>query len=39
VVFRGITWMTVVNGRITAGGDCWNQGALVAQLSARGPLA
>ncbi|MES2468783.1 MAG: ester cyclase [Verrucomicrobiota bacterium] len=35
VMFRGITWMTVIDGMITAGGDCWNQGALMAQLQAK----
>ncbi len=31
--FRGITWMTVRNGKIIAGGDCWNHGALMTKLS------
>ena len=35
VMFRGITWMTVIDGMITAGGDCWNQGALISQLQAK----
>ncbi len=35
VMFRGITWMTVIDGMITAGGDCWNQGALMAKLQAK----
>ena len=39
VVFRGITWMTVIDGMITAGGDCWNQGALMAKLQAKTTLA
>jgi hypothetical protein len=39
VDFRGITWMTVVDGKITAGGDCWNQAALVARLSGLAPLS
>ncbi len=39
VVFRGITWMTVIGGKITAGGDCWNQDALMAKLQAKTVLA
>jgi steroid delta-isomerase-like uncharacterized protein len=35
VSFRGITWMTVVDGKITAGGDCWNHAALITTLSAK----
>jgi predicted ester cyclase len=32
--FRGITWMTVRDGQIVAGGDCWNQGELLSQMAA-----
>ena len=32
VAFRGITWFTVKDGKITEGWDSWNQGALLASL-------
>lgn len=34
VSFRGITWIRVVDGKITEGWDCWNQGSLMSILSA-----
>jgi steroid delta-isomerase-like uncharacterized protein len=33
ISFRGITWFHVVDGRITEGWDCWNQGGLIAALA------
>jgi predicted ester cyclase len=30
--FRGITWMTVKDGKVIEGWDSWNQGALLAEL-------
>ncbi len=35
--FRGITWMKVQNGKIVEGGDCWNQGGLLARMAAAVP--
>lgn len=32
ISFRGITWMTVKDGKVTEGWDSWNQGALLADL-------
>lgn len=32
VSFRGITWFHIINGRITEGWDCWNQGGLMSAL-------
>ena len=31
--FRGMTWLTVKDGKVVEGWDCWNQGALMAQLT------
>jgi len=33
VVFRGSTWIRVVDGKITEGWDCWDHGALTVTLS------
>ena len=35
--FRGITWMTVRGGKITEGGDSWNQAGLIARMSSAVP--
>ncbi len=35
--FRGITWMKVENGKITEGGDSWNQDGLMAKMAAAVP--
>ena len=32
VSFRGITWLTVKEGKIVEGWDSWNQGALISSL-------
>jgi len=34
IEFQGVTWLTVKDGRIVAGQDFWNQGALMQQLAA-----
>lgn len=34
IAFPGMTWFTIVAGRIVEGWDSWNQGRIVAQLSA-----
>ena len=34
--FHGITWMTVVDGKIVAGGDSWNQGTLMNKITSKG---
>jgi len=33
VIFRGMTWFHIIDGKITEGWDCWNQAALFATLS------
>jgi steroid delta-isomerase-like uncharacterized protein len=33
VAFRGMTWFTIVGGRIVEGWDSWNQGRILAQLT------
>ncbi|MEQ1840139.1 MAG: ester cyclase [Verrucomicrobiales bacterium] len=38
VDFHGMSWFTFENGKIVAGWDSWNQGALVTRLLAAPPL-
>jgi hypothetical protein len=38
VNFHGMSWFTFEGGKIVAGWDSWNQGALVSRLLAAPPL-
>ena len=39
VEFRGVSWLTVQNGKVVSGRDFWNKDGLMQKLATPGPAA